>query len=98
MDFVERRQGGLYVTGSRISLATIIHAFRNGDSAETIQQDYPSLTLGQVYGAIAHYLTNEAECDAYLLEEERIWRDAEQRADTLNSPLQQSLRAGRVPA
>lgn len=96
MDFVERHEGGLYITGSRISMATLIHAFRSGDSPETIQRDFPSLTLAQVYGSIAYFLTNEAECEAYLVDEERVWREIDQKAEAANSPLQQRLRAGRA--
>ncbi len=98
MEFVEERMGGLYVSGSRVSLATIVHAFRSGDSPETIQADFPSLTLGQVYGAIAYYLTNEAQCAAYLADEDRLWREIDAKAEGQNLPLQTKLRSARAKA
>ena len=98
MEFVEERLGGLYVSGSRISLATIIHAFRNGDSPETIQRDFPSLTLGQVYGAIGYYLTNEAQSAAYLEDEARLWREIDAKAEAQNLPVQAKLRLARAAA
>jgi hypothetical protein len=35
-EYVEARDGGYYVVGTRISLDSIVHAFRRGESAETI--------------------------------------------------------------
>jgi uncharacterized protein (DUF433 family) len=74
---VDRRNGGIYVAGSRVSLASVIYAFRSGESADTIQQNFPSLTLAQVYSGLAFYLNNEAECEAYLRDLDRRWDELE---------------------
>lgn len=68
--YIEYHNQGYWVIGKRISLDSIVYAFRNGLSPESIVQSFPLLTLEQVYGAIAFYLANRAEIDAYLLEEE----------------------------
>src|ERR1039458_2733058 len=74
-DYVEQRDGGYYVAGTRVSLDSIVYAFRGGESAETIQQNFPSLTLEQVYGAIAFYLGRPAEIDANIRQgEEEVHR------------------------
>ena len=71
--YIERRDGGYYVIGARVSLDSLVYAFRSGESPETIQQQFPSLSLEQVYGAIAFYLRNQAEVDANIREgKERI--------------------------
>ena len=44
-------------------MGSIVYAFRAGEGAETIQQNSQSLTLEQVYGAIAFYLHHQAEVD-----------------------------------
>lgn len=62
-DYVEQREGGFYVAGTRVSLDSVVCAFRGGESAETIQQNFPSLTLELVYGAIAFYLGHQAQID-----------------------------------
>src|ERR1700688_404394 len=67
---IEQRNGGFYVAGTRISLDSIVYAFRSGDSPETIRQNFSSLTLEQVYGAIAFYLANQAEVDRNVQEGE----------------------------
>ena len=62
-EYIEQREGGYYVAGTRVSLDSIVYAFRGGESPETIQQNFPSLTLEQVYGAIAFYLGRQPQGD-----------------------------------
>lgn len=69
--YVEQRGGGYYVAGERVSLDSLVYAFRRGASPESIRRSFPVLTLEQVYGAIAYYLAHEREIDAYLEESER---------------------------
>ncbi len=64
--YIEQRDGGHYLTGTRVSLDSIVYAFRDGDSPETMQQNFSSLKLAQIYGAIAYYLENQAAIDAHL--------------------------------
>jgi uncharacterized protein (DUF433 family) len=72
--YVEQREGGYYVAGTRVSLDSIVYVFRGGESPETIQQNFPSLTLEQVYGAIAFYLGHQAEIDASIRQGEEELR------------------------
>jgi hypothetical protein len=45
-EYVEEQGGGYYLAGSRVSLASVIYAFREGASPETIRQNFPSLSFG----------------------------------------------------
>ena len=74
-EFVEQRNGGYYVSGTRVSLDSIVYAYRRGESAESIRQNFPSLSLVHVYGAITFYLSNQRAVDAYLIEAEKEWDD-----------------------
>jgi uncharacterized protein (DUF433 family) len=65
-DYIEQRNGGFYVAGTRVSLDSIVYSFKAGDSPETIRQNFSSLTLEQVYGAITFYLAHEQEVDANI--------------------------------
>ena len=56
--------------GTRVSLDSIVYSFKAGDSPETIRQNFSSLTLEQVYGAIAFYLAHEQEVDSNIREGE----------------------------
>lgn len=65
--YVEKRDEGYWVAGTRVSLDSVVLAFLDGLSPETIVVEcFPVLTLEQVYGAIAYYLAHRAEIDHYL--------------------------------
>ncbi len=65
--YVEQWDEGYRISGSRVSLESVIYAFLDGVSPETIVAEYfPVLTLEQVYGAITYYLSHRDELDAYL--------------------------------
>lgn len=65
-DYVQQKDGAYFVRGSRVSLDSIVSGFRNGDSPETIRDNFPTLKLEQVYGVITFYLGHQAEMDVYL--------------------------------
>ena len=64
--YVEQREGGYYVSGTRVSLDSVVYAFLRGESPEGIVESFPALSLEQAYGAIAFYLANQQTIDAYL--------------------------------
>ena len=64
--YVERREGGYYIVGSRVSLDSVVYAFLRGESPEGIAESFPALSLEQVFGAVAFYLANRESIDAYL--------------------------------
>ena len=59
-------QGTWRIVGTRVSLDSVIHSFWEGATPEEICQDFPSLSLAQVYEAIAYYLKQRDKVDAYL--------------------------------
>jgi uncharacterized protein (DUF433 family) len=62
--------GVIRVGSSRVTLDTIVGAFRNGCTAEEIVMKYPSLDLTDVCATIAYYLGNRMAIDAYLASRE----------------------------
>ncbi len=65
--YIEQRDSGYYLTGSRVSLESVVLAFLDGLSPETIVTEcFPTLTLEQVYGAITYYLANRETVNTYL--------------------------------
>ena len=65
--YVEQRDEGYCVAGTRVSLDSIVLAFLDGLSPETIVAEcFPVLTLEQVYGAITYYLAHRVDVDRYL--------------------------------
>src|ERR1017187_486284 len=65
-DYIEERNGGYYVAGTRISLDSVVYSFERGNSPEAIQKEYPLLRLPQIYGATAFYLGHQEEVRRYL--------------------------------
>jgi uncharacterized protein (DUF433 family) len=65
-EYVEQRDGGYYILGSRVSLDSVVYAFLRGESPEVIADSFPALSLGQVFGAVAFYLANRESIDVYL--------------------------------
>jgi uncharacterized protein (DUF433 family) len=59
------------VAGTRVTLDTVVEAFEEGFTPEEIQQQYSSLGLGDVYGAIAYYLNHRGGVTAYMEERRR---------------------------
>lgn len=85
--------GAWRVGQAGVPLDSVIAGFQQGDSAESIQQDYPALTLEEVYGAIAYYLGNVAEVEAYLARQDAVWAAARAQSDAQPSAVVQRLRA-----
>ena len=86
MQYVEHVEGVYRVAGARVSLDSIVYAFWNGQTAESIAQSFPTLTLEEVYGVITFYLARREDIDAYLVgrrEEFAAARRDAQRADPM---------------
>ncbi len=85
-EYVEQRDGAYTVAGTRVSLDSIVFAFVSGQSAESIAQSFPVLTLEQVYGAITFYLAHREEVDRCLETQQRDYeakRSAARAADPM---------------
>jgi uncharacterized protein (DUF433 family) len=68
-EYIEQRNGGYYIAGTRISLDSVVCAFNRGESPEQFLEGYPLLgSLAKTYGAIAFYLDHKAEIDTYVEE------------------------------
>ena len=70
-EYIEQRNGGYYIAGTRVSLDSVVYSFERGNSPEAIQKEFPAMRLPQVYGAIAFYLDHQPEIRQYLENEER---------------------------
>jgi uncharacterized protein (DUF433 family) len=65
-DYVIQTEGAYRITGTRVSLDSVVYAWLDGLSPESIVDRYPALTLEQVHGALAYYLGRQEEIDQYL--------------------------------
>lgn len=90
-DYIEKRETGYYVIGTRIPIDTIVTAFLNGDTPETIRSSFPSLTLQQVYGGILFYLENREVVEASMKVDEEALAKLNQEFRDKNPALFQKL-------
>lgn len=77
--------GVVRVGRTRVTLDTVVNAFREGATAEEIAQQYPTLRLADVYSVIAYYLRHRTSVDAFLEDRSRLGeevrRENEERCD-----------------
>lgn len=97
VEYVEQTaDGGWRLSNSRVSFDSVIHGYWDGRSPEAIAEEFPSLFVEQVYGAIACYLRNRADFDRYLDEQSELWKQVQLNSEAQHGPLLNRLRAGRV--
>jgi uncharacterized protein (DUF433 family) len=95
-EYIEQRNGGYYVVGTRISLDSIVYSFNAGNSPEAIQGDFPLLKRAQIYGAIAFYLDHRAEIDEYLARTDREFEENAMPLEQADPALWEKLRRARA--
>jgi uncharacterized protein (DUF433 family) len=75
-EYVEVRNGGYYVAGTRIGLDVVVYDFRDGRTAEAIFEAYPSIgSLAKVCGTITFILEHPQEIEAYLEDQDRLYEE-----------------------
>ena len=87
----QTEHGGWRVTGSRVSLDSVVHLFHEGADPETIVREFPSLSLEQVYGAIAFYLHNREMIDKYLERQQQRWDELRKESAERNADLRERI-------
>jgi len=69
--FTQTTEGVLRIAGTRVTLDSIIQAFHDGATPEEIGQDFPALSLAQVYDVLAFCLSHVEAVSAYRAEQAR---------------------------
>ena len=59
-------EGVVRVGATRVTLDTLVAAFKDGGTAEEIVSQYPTIQLANVYSVIAYYLRRRDEVEEYL--------------------------------
>ena len=91
-DYVEQREGGYYIAGTRIALDSIVLAFKDGEPPEAILRSFPMAgPLVRVFGAIVFYLENKEKVEAYLADQERLWNEVKAKETVLPEALSARL-------
>jgi uncharacterized protein (DUF433 family) len=94
-EYVEQQDGTYRVGGTRVSLDSVVYAYRRGASPESIERSFPSLTLEQVHGALAFYLSHQTEVDRYLVQGEKEFEGLQEISREAHSDWYEKLRRAR---
>jgi len=96
VNYVEKISGGGYrIAGTRVGLESVVLAYLDGQSPETIRDNFPSLSLEMIHGAIAVYLHHRQEIDSYLTDLSVRYEELRRESEQQNAPLLAKLRAAR---
>ena len=97
--YVEERDGGYYIAGTRIALDSIVHAFQAGEAPDEILRSFPLAgPLVKIYGAITFYLENKEKVEVYLKDQERRWDALRSERPKSHDPLTNRLREAKEQA
>jgi uncharacterized protein (DUF433 family) len=94
-EYIEERDCGYYVAGTRVSLDSIVQCFNEGLSPEAILEEFETLTLVQVFGAITFYLENQPAIDAYRVRQKQRFEAVRRTSAPLRRDLRERLNAAR---
>ncbi len=86
LPLMQDSDGAVRVRGSRVTLDSIIYAFLDGATAEEIAQQYPSLSLPDIYSVIGYYLNQSAKVNKYLKRREKIAAKVKQQNESRFDP------------
>lgn len=83
--------GVIRVAGTRVTLDSVVQQFRNGSTAEQIQEDFPSLALRDIYAAIAYYLGHRELVEDYLATQARAAIETRREIESDSTELRRRL-------
>jgi hypothetical protein len=76
-----------------VLLRNVVTARARGETPEQIQDNFPSLTLAQVHGAIVYYLEHQDELDARFTEEDHALDEMHAENRAANADFFDNMRA-----
>ncbi|MEG4319790.1 MULTISPECIES: DUF433 domain-containing protein [unclassified Microcoleus] len=75
------------IAGTRMSVQSIAIDYKAGMTPEKIAEEFPHLTLAQIYAALAYYYANQDQIDADIAVENSEWERLEAEYTTKIKPL-----------
>lgn len=95
-EYITKLENGAYrIADTRVSLDSVVYAFWDGETPETIARHFPALQLERVYGAIAFYLSNRQEIDEYMRQGEIEFEELSRKWSKKNMSLYKKLEKAR---
>jgi uncharacterized protein (DUF433 family) len=79
--------GVMRVSQTRVTLDTLVAAFKDGATAEEIAQQYPVVPLADVYYVIGYYLHKRDEVEFYLSARKKEADELQQQIEARFNPV-----------
>ena len=91
----EDAHGTVRIGGTRVTLETVVAAFDRGESAEEIREQYPALSLGDIYAVLTYLVRHPRDVAEYIAATEQQAAEVRARLDAAgtNEGLRARLRA-----
>ncbi len=86
LPIVMDHDGVMRILHSRVTLDTLVSAFQDGATAEEIAQQYPTVSLADIYSIIGYYLRRHPEIDAYLARRQQAAQQVRQQNERRCNP------------
>ena len=77
----------ILVGKTRVTLDSLVAAFRRGETSEEIAQNYDALTLSEVYQAIGFYLGHQSDFDIYLEHGQKVRAETQTQVERQHNPV-----------
>ena len=78
--------GTIRVSGTRVTLESLIGFYRQGETAEDLHDGFPTVPLADIHTVIAYYLAHQAEVDTYLAEQDAAAEQVRREWEARNPP------------
>jgi uncharacterized protein (DUF433 family) len=82
--------GAIRVSGTRVTLDTLIARYQQDESPETIHEGFPTVPLADIYAVIAYYLAHQDEVDTYLKQRDEEAERTRQKVEANYTPEQKA--------
>ena len=69
---IKDNDGVIRIARTRVTLDTVVNAFQEGATAEEIAQQYPAVSLADIYSLIGYYLRRRLEIETYLAQQRQV--------------------------
>jgi uncharacterized protein (DUF433 family) len=66
VEHVQEREGEYYIVNTRVPVGVVVAARQRAATPQHIVEQFPSLSLADVYRVITYYLDHQQELDAHF--------------------------------
>ncbi|SRR5260221_6881750 len=74
--------GVIRINNTRVTLRTVITAYKQGTTPQQIGEQFPTLKLADIFLTIGYYLEHEQEVDQYLNNQEQLAAELQRQSES----------------